>query len=217
MSITHRLLTYSQNDFKLLNEILDDFLLYQSKLARPIRNLDRSEKLVSFVKEKFVEKFEGDMYISAKIEDDKILDVAIGTKLHTLYGPTNKNRRPEWLFSMIYSKEKDFYNPNKKIFNTGSLVVRRMEEDKFYTFWQCMKFPDYKTNEECINFIKNIYEKTIIMDRYTNILEYVLTKDRNVDEVPFSFYKGFLINTTRNRNMCICSHHLKAEYRKFIN
>lgn len=214
MTVTYRLLNYSDNDLKLLYDILDHYLIYQSKLKNPIRNFDRCEYLVKFLKTKFTEDYPKLIYIGAKIEDNNIIDLVVGTKLHAIH-QKYLCKRPEWLLSLIYSRYINFSNPNYKIHNTGITVVRQMEKDNFYTFWQCMKFPKYHTNEQYANYISNVYEKTTIMDRYINILEYVLTEDMNINSIPFLFYKNFFNGSTQHRNMCICSHHLKNEYRTY--
>jgi hypothetical protein len=218
MTIESRLLDSSNDtDVAALHEILDYYQDIQKTLKNPLRTEDRVRQTNNFIKKTFVPEYRDAVYVSGTFVNGELRDIFAGHKPHAFPG-IPYNYRPTWFFSLVVSKDITLVNPSKKVFNVGSLVVRKMEQEGYYSYFSTVKFPNhYTTNEQCVNYIRNIFTKTYDLDRYEPMLEYVLWKDQDVNEVPFQFYKSMLEGTTHNKNACIVSFHLKPEYRNFIN
>ena len=204
-------------DVSSLHEILDYYYDSQKKSKNPLRTPERVKQTIDFIKKTFAPEYRDAVYVSGTFVDGELRDAFIGNKPHA-YPGIPYNYRPTWFFSLVISRDIKLANPSKKVFNVGSLVVRKMEQEGYYSYFSTVKFPGhYTTNEQCVNYIQNIFTKTYDLDRYEPMLEYVLWKDQTVDDVPFQFYKSMLEGVTNNKNACIVSFHLKPEYRNFIN
>jgi len=212
-----RLLDHSnENDVKAFHKVLDHLVEYEKKNKLPIRSIERTLEIVELHKAKFTPEFANDIVVGAKLIDGVIVDVFAGFKLHLLRGLNfPKNQTPIWFQSIWHSTYHEFKSPEEKKRNVALLVVKKMEEDGYYTWYNCIKFPNYTTEEECANFVDRVVEKNFNQTRYITHLEYVFWKGQNVEEIPFSFYRGILRGATHNRNMCVLSHHLRPELRKF--
>jgi hypothetical protein len=218
MSEELRLLDPSnESDIKALHKVLDQFIEYeaQKQPVMRIRSLERNQEIVQFHKDKFNPDHANDIVIGAKFSNGEIIDVFGGFKLHLLKG-FPYNQKPIWFQSIWHSTYQEFKIPEEKKRNIALLVVDRMERDKYYTWYNCMKFPNYKTEEQCAGFIDNVLVKNLNNLRYISYLEYVLWKDQDIESVPFPWYKNILRGATQNRNMCIVSYHLRPELRKFL-
>jgi hypothetical protein len=210
-----RLLDHNnENDVKAFHKVLDHLIEYERQNKMPIRSLERNQEIVDFHKSKFNPEHANDIVVGAKLIDGVIVDVFAGFKLHLLKG-FPKDLMSVWFQSVWHSTHYEFKTPEEKKRNVALLVVKKMEEQGYFTWYNCIKFPNYKTEEECANFVDRVIEKNFNQTRYITHLEYVLWKDQDIESVPFSFYKGILRGATQNRNMCILSHHLRPELRKF--
>jgi hypothetical protein len=212
-----RLLTQSPEDLTQLENILTSFVSTQRLLKRPIRSNDHSDVIAARILTEFTEGNKNHIYISGSFVDGTLVTICVGIKMYPFIKNIHSNSLPIWIMWLMYSTEPMLSNPSQKIFEAGTHLVRKMELDGYYTFYQSFKFPNYKTVEECQNYIDNSFSKMSVMDRYVNLLEYVHSEDTTNDQIPFEFFKSCLgaAHITHNRKMCITSHHLKNEYRNF--
>jgi hypothetical protein len=203
----------NENDQRMLSDVLDHLLNYEKHAVSRERTLEQWERTINFVKSKFNLENKNEIYITGNIVNNEIIDLSAGCKWMLF----NKvNLRPEWIHIIVYSRDKNIRSPMNKIRETGATTVQRFEKDRYYHFWQCMRFPNLKTNKECQSYIDDHFDKKIDMHRYINILEYVHFKGKSFDSIP-RFFTKFFEGTTGNKNMCLTSHHLRAEYRTFVD
>lgn len=211
-----RLLTHSNEDLVQLKTVLDSFVNDQHSLTRPLRITEHSKLLAARIIDEFNEANKDSVYISGSFINDRLVTICVGMKFYPYIKSASRNALPSWIMLLIYSTEPKLNNPSQKIFEAGTHLVRKMEEDGLYTFYQTFKFPNYKTIEKCRSYIDSSFSKMTIMDRYINLLEYIHNEDDTYENIPFNFFKHCIGRVlTHNRKICITSHHLKNEYRNF--
>ena len=65
----------------------------------------------------------------------------------------------------------------------------------------------------------NVKFGTVFLNTYVDDLKIskkIQLKNQDIETIPV-FYRRFFEGVSGLKNMCVTSHHLKAEYRKFIN
>lgn len=212
--IVNRLLTLA--DKPQLKDILDSFVL-STDVKFSVRSIEHNRGLANFILDHFIEEYSDSMVVSGSFIDGKLIRICVGSKFHPYFKVALKNAIPSWVLVLMYSRDITISNPATRIFDTGTHLVRYMESQGFYTFYQFYKFPNLNSVADYQKYINNYFSKMSIMDRYVNLLEYVLHEDTNVSEIPFGIYRDLIANILekRSRKLCITSHHLKNEYRNF--
>ena len=206
---------HNKDDVLAFHRVLDQHIDHEKQNKMLIRSLERKQEIINFHKSKFIPEHADDIAVGAKLIDGVIVDVFVGYKLHLHGWP--KNFMSTWQQSIWYSTHHEWKSPEKKQTEVGILVANKMEEQGYYSWYHSIKFPNYKTQEECVNYVSRVVKKTLHeSERYSTYIEYIHWKDQDEENIPFVFYKGMLKGVTQNRNMCVLSHHLKLEHRKFL-
>lgn len=213
-----RLLDYRiAGDFEALKSILDFYVDTQSTIRNSAWLPVQAEIIRKNVLESFTDSAANNFLVSGTFENNQLETICVGTTFNSYMPFVKANFMPSWIMYLMCSRDISFSNPASKIFNAGTHLVRHMESIGYTSFYQIFKFPNLRSNEDICKYIDKSFEQMSVMDRYVNLIEYIHLEDRLNDEsMKFILHRYMLgRNFSGNRKICITSHHLKNEYRKF--
>lgn len=203
-----------QNDEHILRNILNDFIGDEMKNGSPVYELISMEMLRDGIIKNFLESVnrpENDYIISGVFEDNEIMGVAVGQKLHHFWKMQNVVL-PTWILVLTYLKEKKNVSPKERLHNLISPIITSMEEDGFYSWYKVSKF---KGSENLDDYLEKVYSKIINSERYTVTVEAIVENQEQRDSLP-STYRGLFPTVIKEGvRLGLLQHHYRNSLRKF--
>jgi hypothetical protein len=217
MLIVNRLLD-CVHDFEILKEILNEYLTDAELQPNYIWSIECVTSIVDHILKNFNPNNKNHMFIGGTFCDGKLITIFVGEKMGLYLDYKDIDALSYWFTLLIYSRTKSLSNPAIKIFDAGTLVVQEMEKQKYYAFYQFFKCPIKVGALDISSKVEKLFENFSIMNRYHNLLEYLVKKDTELKDCNTNLLKRLITGRNRKsgRQIILTSHHLKNEYRDFL-
>lgn len=213
MQIQYRILS-PQTDVELLQKILTDFINDEIQYGSPVYPLDAMKFLKNRCIENFVDsknKHPNDYIVVGAFEDNEIVGVAIGQKIHHLWKMQHVIL-PTWILVLTYLKDRKNSSPKNRLHELISPIITSMENDGFYSWYKVSKF---RGTEDLDAYISNVYSKIINAERYTVTVEAIVGNQEQRDSLPSTFRSLFPVVVYDGIRLGLLQHHYKNSLRKF--
>lgn len=215
MTLQYRILSPEvREDVVALRKVLNQFLFDESNYRSPVYPLVAMEQMVTYVMTQFVQsvtKNVNDFMVCGAFEGDQIVGVAVGQKLHHLWG-FQAVVLPSWALILMYLHKREQRSPKDRLHELLSPVITAMETDGFYSWYKVSKF---KPGQDVQHYLDNVYSKIINAERYTVTVEALVENQEQRDALPSTFRRLFPVVVKDGVKLGLLQHHFKNNLRRF--